>query len=555
MPTKNAYQGLPIKLDPINYEKYFVYDYETSSIDKHHGQPVQGAWILTDKDLTVIPNTEGNVFCKLRPDVVPTIDAFLITKIDPATLKEKGVSENEFSKTIQIAMQQHPKTCISGYNTMKFDDEVTRNLMFRNNRRMYDHEWKNSNGRVDFYNLVKMAYAYYPDVITFPRKEDGKVSLKLEDLCIANNILHEQAHDALSDVVGTIQLARLIKERQPRMFDYFVNLSNQNNVRKLLTCGDPLFYTERVIDEERCFTTMLYPVVKDSKNDKAFLCVDLTQDPSALLNSTPEEIRKLMFTKRAELPEDAPRLGVHSIKTNKQPILRQAVGKTIPHLCGRFGIDMNKCLENLAKIQADPKIKERLQQAFINEQEPASDVYGSIYSGGFLSNNDMSIRDSMQHIVNFETNETGLSKADVYGTALRANEPKRVSELLLRSKWNTYLDNLLASGEYSPVEFRHYLQYVSKVISFPIPNADNHTISQFKERLKELEYETTLTEQDQHIVNGLRDHVEDMERNMSMLREIDTANNAAYKNDIAGDSNYKKLYIKMKAMEESSPQP
>jgi exonuclease I len=46
-----------------------------------------------------------------------------------------------------------------------------------------------------------------PEGIIWPTKEDGKPSFKLEDLA-ANGLLHEAAHDALSDVRATIALAR-----------------------------------------------------------------------------------------------------------------------------------------------------------------------------------------------------------------------------------------------------------------------------------------------------------------------------------------------------------
>ncbi|AKO77306.1 hypothetical protein EN12_19230 [Vibrio cholerae] len=546
---------MPIKLDPVFYESFFVYDYETAGLDKNHSQPVQGAWIYTDSQLNIIQGSDQNVYCKMRLDVVPSIDAFMITKIDPKTLEEKGVSEYEFAKIVQHAMQQKPNTCISGYNTMAFDDEVTRNLMFRNNRRMYDHEWKNNNGRVDFYNLLKMTYAYFPNLINFPHNEEGKISLKLEDLCRANNLLHESAHDALSDVIATVQLAKLIRDKKPRLFDYFLKLSSKNNVKNLLTERKPMFYTERVIDEANYFTTLIYPLVMDPKNNNAFICVDLTKDPTTLINSSAEEIQKLVFTKRAELPEDAPRLGLHSIKTNKQPIIKEVDDQSSSLLYKRFNIDREQCDRNLAlineAIKNDPYFLTKLQAAFESNLPDKSDVYGTLYSGGFLSNNDMAIRDSMHHIVDFSSNATRLEKTDVYDQALKANDKKRIADLLLRSKWNTHMDNLLSSGEYSKVEFRNYLSYVSKMVSFKLPDADNETISSFKTRLKELPFERALTDEEKYILKGLERHVAKMESSLSELREIDKQNESEYKVEISGDSSFKKFTIQTRELEKN----
>ncbi len=541
---------MPIKLEPVYYENFFVYDYETAGLDKNHSQPVQGAWVVTDSQLNPIEGLEKNVYCKMRPDVVPSIDAFMVTKIDPKTLEEEGVSEYEFAKIVQHAMQERPGTCITGYNTMSFDDEVTRSLMFRNNRRMYDHEWKNKNGRVDFYNLLKMTYAYFPNLITFPYKEDGKISLKLEDLCKANGLLHESAHDALSDCIATAQLAKLIKDKKPRLFDYFLKLSNKNNVKRLLTERQPMFYTERVIDESNYFTTLIYPLVMDPKNSNAFICVDLTQDPTVLINSSADEIQKLVFTKRAELPEDAPRLGLHSIKTNKQPILKEVDDQSANLLYGRFNINREQCDKNLEQIndaiKNDPNFLTKLQIAFESNLPAKVDVYDTLYSGGFLSNNDMAIRDSMHYIADFNSNQTRLEKIDVYEEALKANDKSRIADLLLRSKWNTHLDNLLGGGEYSKVEFRNYLTYLSKIVSFKLPDAENETISSFKARLKELPFERALSDKEKDILQELDRHVDKMTINLAELRKISELDTPEYNKEIAGDSSFKKFTIQTK---------
>ena len=53
---------------------------------------------------------------------------------------------------------------------------------------------------------------------------DGRPSFKLEHLSAANGLAHEAAHDALSDVRATIALARLIRDKQPRLFDFALRL-------------------------------------------------------------------------------------------------------------------------------------------------------------------------------------------------------------------------------------------------------------------------------------------------------------------------------------------
>ena len=119
--------------------------------------------------------------------------------------------EHEFAAQIERAFAQ-PGTIGVGYNTIRFDDEVTRFLFWRNLIDPYAREWQNDCGRWDLLDVVRLCYALRPEGIEWPKKEDGKPSFKLEDLARANGLLHEAAHDALSDVRATIALARLIRD-------------------------------------------------------------------------------------------------------------------------------------------------------------------------------------------------------------------------------------------------------------------------------------------------------------------------------------------------------
>ncbi len=55
----------------------------------------------------------------------------MITGITPQIALKNGVSEAEFTRQIHQAFSQ-PNSCIMGYNNLRFDDEVTRNILYRN---------------------------------------------------------------------------------------------------------------------------------------------------------------------------------------------------------------------------------------------------------------------------------------------------------------------------------------------------------------------------------------------------------------------------------------
>ncbi|WCF12846.1 exonuclease domain-containing protein [Edwardsiella piscicida] len=52
-----------------------------------------------------------------------------------------------------------PGTCVVGYNNIRFDDEVSRNLFYRNFFDPYAYSWQNGNSRWDLLDVVRTCYA------------------------------------------------------------------------------------------------------------------------------------------------------------------------------------------------------------------------------------------------------------------------------------------------------------------------------------------------------------------------------------------------------------
>ncbi|HXO99160.1 MAG TPA: exodeoxyribonuclease I, partial [Luteibacter sp.] len=177
---------------------FFWHDYETFGADPRRDRPSQFAGIRTDANLNVV-GEPLMIYCKPPRDMPPQPAACLITGIAPQLTEREGVIEAEFAAAIheQIAL---PGTCTVGYNSLRFDDEFTRHLLYRNFYDPYGREWENGNSRWDLIDLVRMCQALRPEGIVWPTREDGTPSFKLEHLATANGLKQERAHDALSDV-------------------------------------------------------------------------------------------------------------------------------------------------------------------------------------------------------------------------------------------------------------------------------------------------------------------------------------------------------------------
>lgn len=378
----------------------YWHDYETSGIDPRRDRPVQFAGVRTDEAFNEIGEPLV-IYCKPARDTLPQPISSLITGITPQLADEKGLPEAEFIAQIHDELAQ-ANTCALGYNTLRFDDEVTRNTLYRNFYDPYGREWQNGNSRWDIIDLVRMTYALRPDGIEWPRRtieaseQNGKESeipsFRLEDLTAANGIEHGSAHDALSDVRATIGLARLIHQKQPKLYDWLFQLRNKRRAAELLDVFDftPVVHTSRMYPSQTGCTTLVMPLVAEPVNANSILVYDLRHDPEAFLEMDAETLAQYLFVRNDDLPDGEQRLPVKSVKINKCPAL--APLKTLnAEACERIAIDLDRCQQHWQTLKAhcqNTDFAQRVVQAYTSREfEPAEDVDLALYDG-FMDNAD-----------------------------------------------------------------------------------------------------------------------------------------------------------------------
>ncbi len=413
---------------------FLWHDYETFGARPMADRPSQFAAQRTDASLKCMG--EPVVwYCSPADDVLPHPMACLITGITPQEARRKGVAEAVFAQNILDEMMQ-PGTCSVGYNSIRFDDTVTRNLLYRNLRDPYEREYKNGNTRWDLIDLARMYYALRPDEIQWPMHEAGKPSFRLQDLSAANDIAHEGAHDALADVRATIDLARLFRKIQPRLFDWGLGLRNQKKVMDLLDPVDPrpLLHTSSKIPASRGCTSLVLPLAVMPDRPKSVIVFDLMADPTALIQQPAEVIHDLVFTPAADMPEDVERLPLKAIHSNHVPMVAPAATLKGVDL-QRIQLDPDRCRQHAARLIASlasirHKVVEVFSASYADSQE-TNDPDLMIYSGGFFSPPD---RHLMKKIIE--------APADQLGGHSWSFQDERLPLMLLRYRARNYPDTL-----------------------------------------------------------------------------------------------------------------
>ena len=372
-------------------QTFLWHDYETFGAVPRRDRPSQFAAIRTDAALNEI-GEPLMIYCKPAPDYLPSPEATLITGITPQLCLERGLPEHEFAAQIERAFSQ-PGTIGVGYNTIRFDDEVTRFLFWRNLIDPYAREWQNECGRWDLLDVVRLTYALRPDGIQWPKKEDGSASFKLEDLAKANGLLHESAHDALSDVRATIALARLIRNAQPKLFDFAFALHRKDRVATELglpavrETAKPFLHVSGMFPAERGCLAVMWPLASHPTNKNELLAWDLAHDPSELRDLDADTVRLRMFTRAAELPEGVVRLPIKGVHLNKSPMVVGNLRTLAAPMAERWGIDLDTAMRHAAIARDLPDMSAIWARVYERPREDAPDVDEDLY-GGFVGNGD-----------------------------------------------------------------------------------------------------------------------------------------------------------------------
>ncbi len=361
-------------------------------------------------------------YCKPAGDILPHPMACLITGITPQKALAEGVSEAEFAKLIHNELSQ-PGTCGVGYNSLRFDDNVSRNLFYRNFYDPYEREWKNGNSRWDILDMVRLTYALRPEGIEWPTKDDGSPSFKLEQLTVANGLIHEAAHDALSDVYATIDMAKLIRDKQPKLYEYAYNLRSKRAVQEKLNVAErkPFLHVSGKLPASQGCTTLMVPLCWHPTNKNEVVAFDLQYDPEPLRQLDADTLREKLYTPSSELAEGEQRIGLKNIRINMCPIIAPP-----PMLdakaAQRLNIDKSLCESNWQRIR-EWDLTAKMHNVFSDHREfEEADVETQLFNG-FFGDDDKLNMGRIRQAGESELSNQSFSFVD-----------KRLPELFLRYK-------------------------------------------------------------------------------------------------------------------------
>ena len=411
--------------------EFLWYDYETSGDRPRRHRPVQFAGVRTDGDLQVIDDPVM-CYCRPAPDQLPQPEASLVHGLAPSYLEEHGLSEADFAHRIHRELAR-PGTCSVGYNAIRFDHEHTRFLFYRNLLDPYAWHWRDGNTRWDLIDLFRAAYALRPEGIAWPMREDGKPSFRLQHLAAENGVGgHGAAHEALADVMTTIDMARLVRARQPKLFEWSLRMRYKKEAAAVMQ--DRFVWVASLFQGRGC-AAPVFRLANQSGNPNAAIVFDMSHDPSEFIGLSVDALHERIFSPGSRSP-------IFVVKTNRCPFVAPFSVLT-DEVMDRLGLDADTLKKHERLLRDDALLGQRVRAAYVRPPEEVSeraqeepDVDEALYTG-FIPDQD---RRTLARLL--EQDRTLAAAGEVQFV-----DRKRLEKLIFRYRARNFFDDLGAEEQ------------------------------------------------------------------------------------------------------------
>ena len=368
--------------------KFVFYDLETTGKNRDWSQIIQFGSICTNENLEEVDRFESK--CRLKTGIVPEPEALFVNNNSIKELSGLNLSHYELIREIKYKFKSWSPAVFIGFNSIKFDEEILRKSFFKSLLESYITQL-DGNRRADLLNIVRTNNFYFNDTFKTLINKKGKKSYKLEDLAQANKINHH-AHDAMGDVIATIDIAKIIKSKHNDFWQQCIFNSYKKDVENYIFKNKVFCFNDFNFGQMNAFA-LTYLCMHPKYG--YIQCFDLTVDPKEIINLQYSDLKKRIKEKP---------IFVKTIPQNKHPLI---FDKNYLFNLEKFKeINFSLLNERANLIQSSEDFKKRLI-LILNEQAEEKDQQGSqldilaeesLYFGGFPSYKDKLTMEEFHHV-------------------------------------------------------------------------------------------------------------------------------------------------------------
>ncbi len=346
---------------------FIFYDTETTGLTAGFDQIFQFAAIITDNDLNTLE--EVNLRCRLQSHVVPSPGALLITGMRPSDIEGTNLSHYQMIREVRALIERHTPAVIVGFNSIGYDEGMLRQAFYQTLNPVYLTN-TDGNTRMDMLRVAHATSEYAPGVLQVPVNDDGRPTFKLGLLAPVNGLTHDDAHEAMSDTLVTLGLARLVRDDAPEVWEALYGSRSKRHALEFMDRSNVFCCTDMMFGQPTIVATK---IAANPDNTSEVAVFDLSFDPTEYLDAGQDDIAAFL---RA-----SPR-AIRIVKANQQPILMplELGGERVSGI----GLSSGDMMERSEQVKAHPTFATSVAHAVANRYPPwerSEHVEKRIYEG------------------------------------------------------------------------------------------------------------------------------------------------------------------------------
>ncbi len=366
--------------------KIVIYDFETSGLSKWYDIPLDGAFVLTDENLNKIDEYSFKI--ALPEGIIPSPIGLLVNKADLSKIYE-GESYYEGMSNLYKKLQSWGPACFIGQNNIKFDEHFMRMGFYKTMQENIYLTNTNGNSRGDLLPILHCVKMLSPNALSFPETEEKEPIFKLDQIAPLNGFEHK-AHNSMGDVIVTRDIANIIKDRCPTIWQAALNCNSKANVKRIAETESVFCYGTYNFKRQADFGTYTLIGFNSLKGrESEMLVFDLTHDISAFDDATMEDLQKLVRS------NDSP---FRIIKINESPILLPSSYASLVS----EGVEEKECIERALEINANYNFRAnsiRALEKSVKKYADSTILEKKIYSGQFYGPEDKNLIQEFHEIL------------------------------------------------------------------------------------------------------------------------------------------------------------
>ena len=212
---------------------YVFGDLETSDSNVNSLSVLEASFCLYDDRFREL-EPPFNDSAKIRSTCVPSLGACLTNGIRTDKLKAANTSSFDLACRLYKTLNNWGEFCTIGQNFIQFDHEVLVRLFQKS---LLPDIWflkKLPRRMMDTLFLARASKLIDDKSLKCEISAKGSHLFKLASLTKMNGILHEKKHSSASDVSATAILAKMIKERVPKLWDSGLKIAHKSEAKKFI---------------------------------------------------------------------------------------------------------------------------------------------------------------------------------------------------------------------------------------------------------------------------------------------------------------------------------